>query len=84
MKLSTKIAGFATAAGIAAFATLPAWAQDAAAASPIPPQTMDKGDNTWMLVSTLLVLMMSIPGLAFLPPEPLDLGDRHALDAQRG
>ena len=64
MKLSTKIAGFATAAGIAAFAALPAWAQDAAAASPIPPQTMDKGDNTWMLVSTLLVLMMSIPGLA--------------------
>ena len=64
MKLSTKIAGFAAVVGIAAFAALPAWAQDAAAASPIPTQTMDKGDNTWMLVSTLLVLMMSIPGLA--------------------
>ena len=65
MKLSTKIAGIAAMAGIAAFAALPAWAQDAAAAaSPIPPQTMNKGDNTWMLVSTLLVLMMSIPGLA--------------------
>ena len=25
---------------------------------------MNKGDTTWMLVSTLLVLMMSIPGLA--------------------
>src|SRR3954468_3521384 len=45
----------------------PAWAQDAAAAaaaSPIPPQTGDKGDAAWLLVSTLLVLMMSVPGLA--------------------
>ena len=63
MKQTTKRAmlGLAAAALIAA---LPAWAQGAAAASPIPAATVDKGDNTWMLTSTLLVLMMSLPGLA--------------------
>ena len=64
MKLSTKILAGLGAAGVATLAAHPALAQAAAAASPIPPQTMNKGDNTWMLVSTLLVLMMSIPGLA--------------------
>ena len=67
MKLSTKIlAGLGT-VGVAALLAHPALAQataTAAPASPIPPATVDKGDNTWMLVSTLLVLMMSIPGLA--------------------
>ena len=45
----------------------PAFAQGAAtavAASPIPKPTVDKGDTAWMLVSSLLVLMMSVPGLA--------------------
>ncbi len=38
-----------------------ALAQDtAAAAAPVP----DKGDTAWMLVSTILVLLMTIPGLA--------------------
>ena len=32
----------------------------AAASSPVP----NKGDNAWMLVSTLLVIMMTVPGLA--------------------
>jgi len=64
MKLSTKILAGLGAAGAAALLANPALAQAAAAASPIPPQTMNKGDNTWMMVSTLLVLMMSIPGLA--------------------
>ena len=32
----------------------------AAPAAPVP----DKGDTAWMLVSTALVLMMSVPGLA--------------------
>jgi len=66
MKLSTKIMAGLGAVGLAALMAHPALAQEAAAAaaSPIPPQTMNKGDNTWMLVSTLLVLMMSIPGLA--------------------
>ena len=35
-------------------------AEAAAAAAPVP----NKGDTTWMLVSTLLVLMMAVPGLA--------------------
>ena len=29
-----------------------------------PEQTVDKGDTTWMLVSTVLVLLMILPGLA--------------------
>ena len=67
MKLSTKILAGLGAVGAAALLTHPALAQAAAAAaakSPIPAPTVDKGDNTWMLVSTLLVLMMSVPGLA--------------------
>lgn len=40
-----------------------ALAQDAAAAAPAAP-VPNKGDTTWMLVSSALVLMMSIPGLA--------------------
>ena len=36
---------------------LPAWAQDAT-------PTLSSGDTAWMLTSTLLVIMMSIPGLA--------------------
>ena len=35
----------------------PAWAQDAAPA-------LDSGDTAWMLASTALVLLMTIPGLA--------------------
>ena len=51
----------AGAAGLAALAlALPALAQDAAAAAP----TVDKGDTTWMLISTVLVIAMTIPGLA--------------------
>lgn len=35
-------------------------ATEAAAAVPVP----DKGDTTWMLLSTILVLLMTVPGLA--------------------
>ncbi|MEO6216231.1 MAG: ammonia channel protein, partial [Sphingomonas sp.] len=64
MKHALKYAGIAG-LGAALFAALPAWAQEAAAAaSPIPAATVDKGDTAWMLTSTLLVLMMSVPGLA--------------------
>ena len=45
---------------LTALATSPALAQAAAATPPAP----DKGDTTWMLVSSALVLMMSVPGLA--------------------
>ncbi len=58
----------AATAPAAAPATAPAAAADAApaadtaapAAAPVP----NKGDTAWMIVATLLVIMMSIPGLA--------------------
>ena len=68
MKLSTKILAGLGMVGAAALLAHPALAQAqasaAAATSPIPKPTIDKGDTAWMLVSTLLVLMMSVPGLA--------------------
>jgi len=73
MKQSTKMLAGLGAIGVAALMCHPAFAQ-AVAAAPAPAPTpviataslanMNKGDNTWMLVSTLLVLMMSVPGLA--------------------
>jgi ammonium transporter, Amt family len=50
-----KTSTWATAAALLALSALPALAADA----PVP----NKGDTAWMLVSTALVLMMSIPGL---------------------
>ncbi|MFZ6753939.1 ammonium transporter [Undibacterium sp. Dicai25W] len=44
-------------------ASLPAATADAAAAS-APAVVANKGDTAWMLVSTLLVILMTIPGLA--------------------
>ena len=49
---------FLGALAIAAMSATASFAQDA-----ITP-TVDKGDTTWMLVSTILVLLMIIPGLA--------------------
>ncbi|MCB1516611.1 MAG: ammonium transporter [Hyphomicrobiaceae bacterium] len=44
---------------------LPALSQETAeAATDAIVATVDKGDTTWMLVSTILVIMMTIPGLA--------------------
>jgi len=71
----TKYAGLATALALAA---LPAFAQEAAApvaeaiaSGPIKAPDaaamagmVDKGDTTWMLISSALVLLMSIPALA--------------------
>ncbi len=58
--------------GASLFASLPVWAQEVAeeateaaaevAAEVVP--VMDKGDVSWMMVSTVLVLFMTIPGLA--------------------
>ncbi len=50
---------------LAAFAqeTAPAAADAAAAAAPVVP-VPDKGDTTWMMISTILVLFMALPGLA--------------------
>lgn len=49
---------YAVAGGVLAFASS-AGAEEAAAAAP----TFDTGDTAWMLTSTALVLMMTIPGL---------------------
>ena len=61
-----KIAG-AAGLGALAFAALPAWAQDAALQAPAaaaPAATVNKGDTAWMMTSTVLVMMMILPGLA--------------------
>ncbi len=50
-------------ADAAAPATAPA-AAPAAAAEAVPVPVPNKGDTSWMLLSTLLVLMMAVPGLA--------------------
>lgn len=55
-----KEAASAPAAGIAAPALEAAPTVATVAAAPVP----NKGDTSWMLVATLLVIMMSIPGLA--------------------
>jgi ammonium transporter, Amt family len=48
---------------LALAAAVPALAQDAAEAAAAAPK-IDTGDTAWMLASTALVLMMTIPGLA--------------------
>ncbi len=48
----------------AAEAAAPAAAEAAPAEEAPAAPTVDKGDTTWMLVSTVLVLLMIIPGLA--------------------
>src|SRR3546814_2700648 len=68
MTFANKFAAGAGAAGLSLFAALPAWAQEAvteaapAAAAAIP--TPDKGDTAWMMISTVLVMAMIVPGLA--------------------
>ncbi|TIW93033.1 MAG: ammonium transporter, partial [Mesorhizobium sp.] len=51
---------------LGALGTVAAFAQEAApaAAAAAPAFTVDKGDTTWMMISTVLVLLMTIPGLA--------------------
>ena len=45
-------------------AAAPAAVAPAPAATPAPAPSPNKGDTSWMIVATLLVIMMSIPGLA--------------------
>jgi len=54
----------APAASVAAPPAAAAEAPAAAAASAAPAPTPNKGDVSWMIVATALVIMMSIPGLA--------------------
>ena len=51
--------------GAAMIAAAPAWAQEVAAPVVAPVvATVNKGDTAWMMTSTVLVLMMILPGLA--------------------
>ncbi|ESW77632.1 ammonium transporter [Mesorhizobium sp. LSJC280B00] len=63
-----KITGRAAVLGslaLAALGTVAAFAQEAAPAAPAAPApALDTGNTAWMLTSTALVLMMTIPGLA--------------------
>jgi len=66
MKHAIKIAA-GLGMGTALVMALPAWAQDAALQAPAAapaPMVVNKGDTAWMMTSTILVLMMILPGLA--------------------
>src|SRR3954463_8370163 len=52
------------AVAILSLSALSALAQTAPAAAPAAAPKIDSGDTAWMLTSTALVLMMTIPGLA--------------------
>jgi ammonium transporter, Amt family len=66
MKMQTKLASLG-ALSASLMAALPALAQDGPIQNPTVEQMatmVDKGDTTWMLISSALVLMMAIPALA--------------------
>jgi len=77
MKISSRLKLGGLIAGIALIAATSSWAQDTAtvtaaaattvatvaAAAPAAP-VVNSGDTAWVLISTALVLLMSIPGLA--------------------
>lgn len=58
---SSKLFGSAALASL--FLAVPAFAQDVAA-EVVEVPSIDTGDTAWMIVSTLLVIMMTIPGVA--------------------
>ncbi|MGE4322430.1 MAG: ammonium transporter [Sphingobium sp.] len=57
MTFSKKLCGAAGGVGLSLLTAMPAWAQEE---TPV----LDTGDTAWMLVSTVLVLAMIVPGLA--------------------
>ena len=58
------LTGMATLGLILLILLAPVLAQEPTAAAAAVPVTVDKGDVAWMLTSTLLVLLMTVPGLA--------------------
>ena len=58
----SRMAAGGSAALMTLLLALPLLAQEAA--PEVPVSTLDRGDTAWMLTSTALVLMMTIPGLA--------------------
>lgn len=61
-RLPLKLAAGTTGVGLLLSLALPAGAQEAAESAAQP--ALDSGDTAWMLTSTAIVLMMTIPGLA--------------------
>ncbi|HET8694919.1 MAG TPA: ammonium transporter [Aquabacterium sp.] len=61
---ASAVAADASAAAPAAPAPEAASSAEAASAAAAPAPTPNKGDTTWMMVSTLLVILMTVPGLA--------------------
>ncbi len=59
-----KLGGLRRIAALAILASLAWLVADPALAQEAPKPTLDKGDTAWMLTSTVLVLLMIIPGLA--------------------
>ena len=64
MKLSSVLRWGAPALTAGLMLATAVYAQDAAAPAAEVADTVNKGDTTWMMVSTVLVLLMTIPGLA--------------------
>jgi Amt family ammonium transporter len=60
LTLGTALGGLA----LGALMIDPAFAQAAAPTPPVPTLTFNKADDAWMMISTALVLMMTVPGLA--------------------
>jgi Amt family ammonium transporter len=58
------IGSYAFAQTAAPPSTAPAEAAPAAPAAPAPPAKIDSGDTAWVLTSSALVLLMTVPGLA--------------------
>ena len=66
--MSRILKAFALGSACSALMALPLWAQEATetvteTVAEVAP-TMDKGDVTWMMISTVLVLFMILPGVA--------------------
>jgi ammonium transporter, Amt family len=66
MKIFDKFGMAMTGAACTLIAATPAWAADLIKAPTVEQQAtmVNKGDTAWMLVSSVLVLMMSVPALA--------------------
>jgi ammonium transporter, Amt family len=62
-RLKSVLLGVGPALGLTLVASA-AWAEEAAPAAAAAAPTLDTGATAWMLTSTALVLMMTIPGLA--------------------
>ncbi len=66
MKIIEKFGLAMTGAACTLMVATPAWAQDLIKAPTVEQQAtmLNKGDTAWMLISSVLVLMMSVPALA--------------------